>query len=38
MTLREANYEVERLTNDLNRLLKEKEVVLHRGGTFGCVA
>lgn len=27
MTLREANYEVERLTNDLNRLLKEKELL-----------
>ena len=27
MTLKEANYEVERLTNDLNRLLKEKELL-----------
>ena len=27
MTLKEANYEVERLNNDLNRLLKEKEVL-----------
>jgi hypothetical protein len=27
MTLKEANYEVERLTNDLNRLLKEKEIL-----------
>lgn len=27
MTLREANYEVEKLTNDLNRLLKEKELL-----------
>ena len=27
VTLKEANYEVERLTNDLNRLLKEKELL-----------
>lgn len=27
MTLREANYEVERLNNELNKLLKDKEIL-----------